>query len=394
MRVLQVTTYSLDQPRHGGQIRCSEIRRHLENSGHEVVTFCVLQPGEVSVLNPSITVGHEVRPPNEGNGDHFSDIELHFSFREVKELERLLKAIPEGDFDVVLAEQPWMFDSLKKCFQNAKKQPFFILSGQNNEIELKTAIAAGLSGSERVLAKVSQEVYEIEKNAVSRSDAVIAVTAADAQHYRDLGANVVFIVANATSRPEAKARMSKTLLDVQYFLFVGSAHLPNFDGFKGLIGHSLSFLPPNFRIVCVGSICELLAPWLESPAVGGEFSSRMQLVGQVRSEELLELIGSARAILLPILTGSGSNLKTAEALASGRPIIASQIAMRGYEHWLGGPGLTLADTKADFVEALVASLSSGEWEFDVSRPSSREHPLYWDDAMSALDLTQIVGGAK
>lgn len=387
-----MTTYSLDKPRHGGQIRCTEIKQHLEKQGHEVHTLCVIQPHEVSKTNSFLVDRGSLRPLESDNGAHFPDVELHFTFRDEKEFQRLSKAVPKAEFDAVIVEQPWMFESIKRHFESLQKQPYYIYSGHNNEISLKAAIAeAILEVSNKTVEKIILEVGEIEKNAVANSDAVLAVTHSDAKHYDRLGAKSVAVAPNATRRSGPIRHPGFTSQQVQYFLFVGSAHIPNLEGFQALLGNSLSFLPPNVKILCVGSICDLLDNWIRTSNLSGEFASRIQLVGQAEPDELEAIIRQSKAILLPIQSGSGSNLKTAEALASGKPIIATTTAMRGFEPWFDSPGIFIADSKDAFVDAIVKVMKESGQQAQFQRTSGPDRPLYWDEALLSLDLNSILG---
>ena len=44
MRVLQLTVYPIEQPRHGGQARCANLRAVLRAHGHDVRTMAVYEP--------------------------------------------------------------------------------------------------------------------------------------------------------------------------------------------------------------------------------------------------------------------------------------------------------------------------------------------------------------
>ena len=69
------------------------------------------------------------------------------------------------------------------------------------------------------------------------------------------------------------------------------------------------------------------------------------------------LINRAAVVLLPIAQGGGSNIKTAEALLSGRPIVASSTAFRGYEAFRNSAGVTIEDNVGRFRHAVRMALS-------------------------------------
>jgi hypothetical protein len=75
-------------------------------------------------------------------------------------------------------------------------------------------------------------------------------------------------------------------------------------------------------------------------------------------DSLGALIAATDVMILPIASGGGSNLKTAEALLSGKPIVATSYAFRAYEHFMDLPTVTIADTPSDFRNALSNALAA------------------------------------
>ena len=61
-------------------------------------------------------------------------------------------------------------------------------------------------------------------------------------------------------------------------------------------------------------------------------------------------------MLLPITYGGGSNLKTAEALLTGHPIIATAKAFRGCEVFTDMPGMIIAGNRRGILRSDAASL--------------------------------------
>jgi glycosyltransferase involved in cell wall biosynthesis len=69
------------------------------------------------------------------------------------------------------------------------------------------------------------------------------------------------------------------------------------------------------------------------------------------NDELNKLIASANVILLPIPYGGGSNLKTAEALVSGRPVVGTTKSFRTFESFANSRNVVIADDVDSFREA-------------------------------------------
>ena len=86
---------------------------------------------------------------------------------------------------------------------------------------------------------------------------------------------------------------------------------------------------------------------------------------------------SCHVVALPIATGAGSNLKTAEALTLGKRVVATSIAMRGFENFLDAEGLMIADDPIAFRARLGQALRCPPLAIGEDARKARE-ALYWD----------------
>lgn len=385
MQILQVTTYSLDNPRHGGQIRCSEIRKKLEKMGNKVDSLCIIQSHEKSKKNPHIKATEQTWRVSQHLREILTDVDLHFTFQTEKWQAEIQKQVDINRFDLVIIEQPWMYKPITMAFRLARRTPSFVYSSQNVEAPLKAAILGYLGKfTTEEIEQVKSVVEKIENDAALSSQLTVAVSPNDSEYFDQLGAKNV-IASNGTNfQNEQNFDFHST--SEKYFLFVGSGHPPNFEGFNKFLGDSLAYLPPDFKIYCVGSVCHLIREWAEAGGAAGTFSSRSRLIGEVTEEQLAALINSAQAILLPINTGGGSNLKTAEALASGKTVISTPVAMRGFENWIGQPGVYVDGTPAEFRKQVYRIAAQGDNSAQFPRQSSKQKPLSWSDALSSLEV--------
>jgi glycosyltransferase involved in cell wall biosynthesis len=81
----------------------------------------------------------------------------------------------------------------------------------------------------------------------------------------------------------------------------------------------------------VGRLIQTMPEFLSVPAL----SRHTTLLGFVQQELLQALYDQAHVVVLPKVYGGGSNLKTAEALLSGRPIVGNDGAFIGFEPYRG-----------------------------------------------------------
>lgn len=130
-------------------------------------------------------------------------------------------------------------------------------------------------------------------------------------------------------------------------LFIGSNHLPNIDGLRWFIDKV--FIPYlndiDVNLVVAGSVTDY-GDW--------PISSKISYLG--RLGDLSPLYSAARTVVLPILDGAGSPVKTIEAIIQCVPAVATRHAMRGIDPTLWD-GVSVVDDPEDFARSLLKLLS-------------------------------------
>jgi glycosyltransferase involved in cell wall biosynthesis len=109
----------------------------------------------------------------------------------------------------------------------------------------------------------------------------------------------------------------------------------------------------------------------------------------VSDSELSVIKRCCHGVFLPIRSGGGTNLKTAEALALGKWVVATSTALRGFERFSRAEGVTVADTPADFRQAMRRTLQRPPLEIDTSFRAARE-TLYWDRCFGDSELPNFL----
>ncbi len=122
--------------------------------------------------------------------------------------------------------------------------------------------------------------------------------------------------------------MTKNSIDL---LFVSSNHAANVSGIRWFLTNIYlpHLAPAGVTLVVAGSISD----WDGWPSHDNFF-----LLGQLARLE--PLYAAARIVVLPIVEGAGVAIKTLEALAYGRPIVATSTAMRGLPPSLDGVSIS------------------------------------------------------
>ncbi len=238
-----------------------------------------------------------------------------------------------GQADVVLADYAFLTPGI----------PYALRPGATTAVVMhdlfsaRPAAFAALGATDSVAALAPAE----EARLLAGAGLVIAIQAEEAQAARHmLPAGSAVLVA-----PMAMASVAAPQAgEGAGLLFVGSDTAPNVDGlgwFLAQVWPSIRAIRPDARLSVAGTVCRALppGPW---PGVA--------LLGRVA--ELAPLYRQADVVIAPLRAGSGLKVKLVEALAHGKPLVATSVAAQGVEALLDG-AVALADTAPAFATAVL-----------------------------------------
>ena len=165
---------------------------------------------------------------------------------------------------------------------------------------------------------------EIEEAvAFDRADVVIGIKKTEAQTFRSrTSARVVSIpywkpVTRSRSKEE-RSRPKGKALSVGFIGAANSVNAVNMRAFVGLLAEDPRILSGTLRLVVVGNVCDSLSPrgeWLE-------------LRGRVPSVEAF--YAEVDIVVAPLRFSTGIKIKVGEALAHGKPVVATENAFDGF----------------------------------------------------------------
>jgi glycosyltransferase involved in cell wall biosynthesis len=118
----------------------------------------------------------------------------------------------------------------------------------------------------------------------------------------------------------------------------------------------------------------------------------VKFFADVSDLELSAIKQDCHGVVLPIRHGGGTNLKTAEALALGKWIVATSTALRGFEEFLSADGVVIADNPADFRHAIRQVLQRPPFELSETSRAARD-ALYWDRCFDDSELSKFFDDA-
>jgi hypothetical protein len=368
MRILQISTHTTLLPGHGGQIRSNRIAHNVERAGHTVRRLAVgYRPSDHvdDRREPHIDIAtsryckhrHHIRDFGTSWG-HFTDYGTLFAVRECPDTKKLVfNEITAAAPELIMLEHPWLWPIVDAyCLQTGKKIPV-IYNSQNVEGQLKRDIAAneGLNVPESILAGIET----LERDCVLNSVTTTTCTDSDRNAFLALGGRSVVTVPNGTDPPQRDHLLNSLPLaipkDASYALVVGSGHPPNISGFMNLMASSLPRLRSNQRFVVVGGAGDYIANELKASGREILTEGRFVNLGKVSNLVLDAAIANASVVAVPIQYGGGSNLKTAEALLSGRRVVATAHSLRGFPEVQNSKNLRIAEDK-HFGETVLEEL--------------------------------------
>lgn len=284
-------------------------------------------------------------------------------------LSRLIKA---GNFDVIHFELPWWGRALAAI----GPKPPTVYGAQNVE----SAWWAPRIEKFPFAGAWKRRLLDVELNALRQADGAVACSPADAAwmtNQAGIAPARVAVVPNGFDArriqpPDAasRARLRRKFYfqdHTRVAVFIGAAVEPNREAAE-LILQQIAPATANksIRYVIAGRVNRLL-----------EFPPPPNVTCIETLPDALELLQAADVAINPMLSGSGSNIKLAEALGAGLPVVTTPFGMRGYEAlapWL------LAGEIDDFPRLLGAA------SYPAAVPPPALEGLSW--AASARRLAQ------
>ena len=369
----------------GGPARIFHMRRALEQAGHTVL-HVVVSANHLSKGVRPIDLVQVVERPFRASIDHmYNDVDLADRAAANPNITRAITSHLRGhNVSVVILEQAFLIDMVAKVVDTLGAA--LVYSCENIEYRLRADLERFEYLWKRPLDRADR-VRELEQKAASLATVVTAICPTDQQLLRNEFGVESVLVPNGSSiadMPVPVVVSAKRAGEPVDFVMAGSSYWPNLEGFAALATPSLAFLPPTTRIHIAGSMSTEVLKWRDIERRYSVNASRIVRRGFLDMSELVATMHAARAVLVPVFTGEGSNLKSADALACGRPVIMTERATRGYEDVLAedDEGVTVVSDAAEFRRAMTAALGGTRSSGSVG--ATRRRSLSWSQRLASL----------
>ncbi len=207
-----------------------------------------------------------------------------------------------------------------------------------------------------------QRLRRYEAAICRRADEVLAVSEADAEALSKLTPEInVTVIPNGIDTRAYRPATGGAGASSKTLVFTGTMDFrPNVDAVLWFARQALPLIQAevsDVRFLVVGQQPHRrLDPLREDPAI--------TLTGWV--EDVRPYFADATVYVAPLRMGGGTRLKLLEAMAMGRPIIATSLGAEGYPV-KDGRELILADTPAAFAEGVISLLHDKERRAELGR---------------------------
>ncbi len=395
MKIVCLSTYPIESPRHGGQHRLHNIIELLKQAGHDVYSagVCgspVYPPSPYFAKFP----GKEVMEGYSSQVSLMEDVIIGDIFeKSEKYFNNLANLIPKNP-DVIICEQPWLFGfALRYKAMHRKKNIKIVYGSQNIEHKLKFEMVNYHFG-EKIAQESRDKVLACEVRAIEQSDRTVCVSVEDAHWAADYADKPPIIAPNGVidrvAGMEDVAKANNITGARKFALYCASAHPPNMDGFFDMFGYGVGCFPPDARMVVAGGAGHHILHDPKYAQVGGIHKIYVN-AGEVSESILRGLLATAHQIVLPITHGGGTNLKAAEAIWAGCHVVTTATAMRGFEQFVSAEGITVADDSASFCAAIRDAFLKPRLHLSQAEREERQVVL-WNSVLA--DLVRHVGELK
>lgn len=398
IKILMLANYPIVEPRHGGQLRTHYIHEEYKKAGIDVHLVSFFQEGGYQYyLSSDYPLPGTLSVVIDKDFDYavYDYLSALHVEQDVSIFEKLAAQIRDDGYDYVQLEQPYFWPVVKKIFSLQPagwKAPRVIFSSQNIEFEMKEEVLRKINAPENYIQRISNSIRAIEIDLVRNAHITFAVAQQDKLKLQELGGRAdVHLLPNGVGKLTVDQQAVdgwRTILPKEPFAtYISSAHLPNAVGFFSLFGNSLGFLPPDRKIIVAGGVCTLIERSEEFTKWSSINRSRSILLGPVDNIGVAALRKFTHVFTLPITTGGGSNIKTAEALVTGAYVLSTSMAFRGFEHFANESGVFIEDDPKAFRSRLVWLLNQEPNTVSEEGHAKREL-LLWEHTLK--HISQVV----
>lgn len=338
-KILVLATYSIFPPRGGGQHRLYNLYKILAKQ-FDITVLSLVEFGKIHTDNylenglRTICV-----PQSEKHARLQWDIEkkLGLGLFDVLSIEnavystKYMNKVKEfaQNSDIIICSHPYLYNLVNK--ENDRQTVVY------DSIDIEFIQKGAYLKKSKKNHNLIDLVFEIEKRSCEESDIIFAISAEEksalSKLYNILEDKIVVVpngvdikkITYFTKKEKNKQKYLLGLSNYTTVLFVGSWHPPNLEALKFIVNK----LAPK-RKDCIFLIVGSINDYYKSQSLK-KYPKNVLAFGVVSELEKIEIYKAADIAINPMISGSGTNLKMLDCMASGIPIISTPIGARGLE---------------------------------------------------------------
>lgn len=350
MKILYCTTVLPSRRRTGGEIASQSFIDALRQAGHEVSVLGYRRPDDASPLGlGEVLVG--VRPiESEGAG--------------LRSVAWLLSALLSGrPYSCEKYVSAAYRSVLKECLSAASQcvvildhaQVAFLASDLPSDVSVVFVahnVEAQLYQSQVLpqrsiirrwlLGREAELIGALETGLSERAAQTWVLTEHDARAFQEAGGGKAVIRCDLPGLARTEGNFVENEICWDAGLIGTWTWGANAQGLQWFIDAVVPLLPADLRVAVAGK--------------GGEGIVNGSVANLGFVPDAMEFMRSCRVVCIPSVAGGGVQIKTIDAIASGRPIVATSVALRG----IGDPPASVAvgDSPERFAACIADALAS------------------------------------
>ncbi|MFK9119300.1 glycosyltransferase family 4 protein [Peribacillus frigoritolerans] len=334
LKLTILSTYPVWPRKHGGQLRIYNLYQNMSQyfdttiiSLNDNNTFTEYKVGDLSEISIPKSDQHrnlEWQLQKKFSGISISDIILE-KLIPYTPMYRNVATKHMDNSELIVSAQPYLFH-LMEMYHGKKK---LIYDSQNVEYILKQQILPDIRESKNLLDKL----FRLENRALKMSDIILTCSNEDSYNFQqiyNMGYDKMILTPNGvdtelvkyvgfSERQQHKKKLG--LVKDTRVVFIGSLHKPNIEAVEEIIkiAHQL----PDTQFIVIGNVNLLFLKKI--------IPKNVTFTGMIEEKEKKSIYAYADFVINPMKNGSGTNLKIAEYMACGLPIISTSVGARGYQ---------------------------------------------------------------
>ncbi|MBN2482413.1 MAG: glycosyltransferase [Bacteroidales bacterium] len=359
-------------PRDGGSLAILNLAHSFARLGHDITMLCMTaSKHNIPAGDPPVTT-HQIRlvTVKVNTGIRWSSLiinllcskEPYIAERFVSEdfRTKLITILRSNSFDIIQLEGSYLLPYLDTI--RSHTNAVVALRSHNIEHEIWSGISknTGNAFKRMYLQNLSKRLEKFESKYTNRYDLLVPITDNDQRTFHIMGNQKPVMVCQSGCNTENLLQMKRTGWNRSLF-FLGSLDwMPNQ---QGLTWFALNVFPQLVRKYpdIVFYVAGRNAPrWIISKL------KHRNIIYRGEVEDAREFMESQDIMVVPLFSGSGMRVKIIEAMAAGKPVVATTKAAEGIRI-VPDENILLADSVGDFMWQTERLINSSELCERISR---------------------------